>query len=90
MVSWEVGTVSVTSKVVTGGAATLFCGTGTGISTGTTGGGARMAAACAGSIMVQTPAVDDGEAVVLIALALSCCSLLPCQATIAELLLKSN
>ena len=55
--SWEVGTVSVTSNVVTGGAAGRWgCTTGTGTSTGTTGGGARRAAAIAGSIMVQASA----------------------------------
>ena len=62
MVSWEEGKVSVTSKVVTGGAATRFRGTRTGTSTGTTGGGGRMAAACAGSIMpVQPQAFVDGS-----------------------------
>ena len=57
MASWDVGTVSVTSKVVTGGAAG-FCSTGTGItSTGTTTGGAAPAArSCAGSILVQASA----------------------------------
>ena len=59
MASWDVGTVSVTSKVVTGGAAG-FCSTGTGIvggPTGTTTGGAAPAArSCAGSILVQASA----------------------------------
>ena len=64
MASCDVGTVSVTSKVVTGGAAG-FCSTGTGIiPTGTTTGGAAPAArSCAGSILVQASAdaaVADG------------------------------
>ena len=65
MASWDVGTVSVTSKVVTGGAAG-FCSTGTGIiSTGTTTGGAAPAArSCAGSILVQADA--DGVLMVVV------------------------
>jgi len=69
MASWDVGTVSVTSKVVTGGAAG-FCSTGTGItSTGTTTGGAAPAArSCAGSILVQASADvgADGVSVVVV------------------------
>ena len=67
MASWDVGTVSVTSKVVTGGAAG-FCNTGTGIiSTGTTTGGAAPAArSCAGSILVQASADVAADGVLMV------------------------
>ena len=69
MASWDVGTVSVTSKVVTGGAAG-FCSTGTGIvggPTGTTTGGAAPAArSCAGSILVQASADVAADGVLMV------------------------
>ena len=67
MASWDVGTVSVTSKVVTGGAA-WFCSTGSGIiSTATARGGAAPAArSCAGSILVQAFADADGVLMVAV------------------------
>ena len=69
MASWDVGTVSVTSKVVTGGAGG-FCNTGTGGgygSTGTTTGGAAPAArSCAGSILVQASADVGADGVLMV------------------------